>query len=136
MLTKLMSAFISALLFSLTFTLISEQGKDLTRVLYYTATHKFLTGFGILLLIYICIGIPASYIVEWAIYRDRRPLISLLLYFVMGSIIGMAFLIINPSNHPTSAMELILIFGFASVVFYLCQCLIGGLARKLHKQRN
>lgn len=136
MLTKLMSSFISALLFSLTFTLISEQSKDLTRVLYYTATHKFLAGFGILLLIYICIGIPASYIVDWAIYRDRRPLISLLLYFVMGSIIGMAFLIINPSNHPTSAMQLILIFGFASVVFYLCQYLIGRLSRTFRKQRN
>jgi len=136
MLIKLISSFISALLVSLTLTFISEQGKDLTRVLYYTATHKFMAGFVILLFMYICIGIPASYIVDRVTYRDRKPFISLLLYFVMGSIIGMAFLIINPSDHPTSAMQLILVFGLASVVFYLCQLVIVWLSRILRKQRN
>ncbi|WP_120462829.1 hypothetical protein [Paenibacillus aceti] len=136
MLSKLMSSFISALIISLSFTFFSEQGKEATSVLYYTATHKFMTGFVILLLLYICIGIPASYVVDRAIYRARKPLITLLLYFVMGSIIGMAFLIMNPSNHPASAIQLIVIFGCASTVFYLCQYLMDRLARTFRKPRN
>ncbi|WP_019638925.1 hypothetical protein [Paenibacillus fonticola] len=112
--TRMISSIISAFILSLVFTMISHTNED--NVLSYTFTSKFLTGFVILLAIYLFIAVPISIFIDLRIKKYGK-FAHLLLYCLGGFIMGGLFLLINPTSNPMAGFRLTLLFALGGGVF-------------------
>ncbi|WP_334078141.1 hypothetical protein [Paenibacillus sanfengchensis] len=115
---RIISAFISALILSLLFTFITNSNED--NVLYYTFLSKFLFGFVILFLVYLFIAVPLSIYIDQRIKKYGK-FTHFLLYCLVGIILGLLFLLFNPTSNNMAGFGLILLFGFAGGSFSIVQ---------------
>ncbi|WP_339837289.1 hypothetical protein [Paenibacillus sp. FSL R7-0272] len=116
--SKVISAFATALIGSIIFTFFNMMNRNTETTLYYTGISLFMTGFVVLFFLFLFIATPMSLFLDKKI-KHYTFLTKSLLYFVTGIAFGALFLIFNPSNNLTGILNLLLISGCSNLLFFL-----------------
>lgn len=89
---------------------------NVLHVLHYTFTSQILIGFIILFFIYLFLAVPISMSIDLRIKKYGKFL-HFLLDFFAGIIVGLLFLMIDPTSNHMAGFRLTLLFAWAGGLF-------------------
>jgi len=134
--TKLISAILTALSFSAVYTFMDGRERTVESVFLYDFTYSFYMGSMVLFFFLACIGIPLSVLADYLIariglrikrQRKRNSLMSLPIYTLIGVLFGLIFLTFQPRVTISIASQNILFFVSTGAVFAIYQWLLRSL---------
>lgn len=117
--SKSIAAILSALTLSLIYTLINEVGKNPEQAWYYSFSSQFIIGFLLLSFIYIFIAIPITFLVDGYLVNSRLKSFKIGIYFLVGVMLGLIFLILKPPANISNGLLLMLQFGIGGLLLGL-----------------
>lgn len=131
--SKSIAAILSALTLSFIYTLLNEVGKDPEKAWYYSFSSQFIIGFLLFACIYIFIAIPVTFLVDGYLLNSRLKSFKIGVYFLIGAMLGLIFLIVNPPANVTNGLLLILQFGLGGLLFSLYQAMFKRMGGRLRR---